>query len=186
MKAGDADRETPYWIVNFLAGFAMVGCLIVFASSFPGGESQSPADDAVAEETPAVRSCVEQVQLLAMTTLEEIAVRSHESGCAGLILEQARFLQVCMEERLNSLPPAARKQALLRLRSRVMEQRFGSVITQILTRSEAIPPNERKPLEMALEVLRRVARRFDGSRPSVAQARPASDEDGSLKVPAVR
>lgn len=165
MKADD--RETPYWIANFLAGIGMVACLMFFASCFPGGESKSP-DEAVADEYPGVRSCVEQVQLLACATLEDIAAQSHGSGCGSAILGRARFLQESVEERLKSLPALGRKAALMQLRSRVMEERFGKVISDLLARFDTLAAGDRRPLESALDVLRLVARRFDGSSPTVA------------------
>jgi hypothetical protein len=163
--------ETPYWIANFMAGIGMVACLMVFASSFPDGESQSPVDT-VAADHPGVRSCVEQVQVLACATLEEIAVRSGQSGCASAILGQAQFLQQYVEESLKALPAPLRKAAQSQLRSKVMEARFGSVISTMATRIASSTEIERGPLEVALEVLRQVARRFESAAPTVA----ASDE----------
>lgn len=165
MKADD--RETPYWIANFLAGIGMVACLMAFASSFPDGESQSPGVTAV-DDDPGVASCVEQVQILTCATLEEISVRARQSGCASEILGQAKYLHSYVEETLNSLPMRARRAALHRLRSKIMEERFGKVISEMDRRMAGASLDERRPLESALDVLRRLARRFESDTPQVA------------------
>lgn len=165
MKADD--RETPYWIANFLAGIGMVACLMVFASSFPDGESQSPGETAV-DDDPGVASCVEQVQVLTCATLEEISVRAEKSGCASEILGQAKYLHSYVEETLQSLPMQARRAAAHRLRSKIMEERFGKVISEMDRLIAAASPDDRPSLEAALEVLRRLSRRFECAAPQVA------------------
>ncbi len=161
------DREIPYWIANFLAGIGMVGCLMLFAASFPGRESQSPTE-AVADASPAIKSCVEQVQVMTFSTLEEISVKSRQSGCGTAILEQARFLQVYVEGKLNALPAKARRSVIAHLPSKIMENRFVAVIQELSACTGQAPSPEREPLEAALEVIKRVAARFDGTRPTVA------------------
>jgi hypothetical protein len=105
---------------------------------------------------------------LTCATLEEISVRAKQSGCASEILGQARFLHSYVEESLNSLPMQARKTALHRLRSKIMEERFGKVISEMGLRMVGLSAEERGPLEAALDVLRRVARRFESAAPQVA------------------
>jgi hypothetical protein len=161
------ERESPYWIVNLLAGGGMVLCLIAFASSFKGGRGPSAAAE---DAHPEVATCVEQIQFFSCAVLGDLEERT--GRCVGglEILGQVQRLEVFTEEHLNALPLRSRRFAVARLGSRLMAERFARVISGLGSHADAAAPSERRPLEAALQILRRVSRRFDAGEPTVAAA----------------